>query len=142
VRHHNKPRRGRAHGASADDLFQNALFGEDASDRRAFDPRSDRKTLQLCRQVFRALSLALAGDGDDLLRDVQVGSVEPMGTASQLLVAVLVPRSAGAVSEVMARLESRAPALRAEVARSICRKRVPMLSFIAVPMEQEGAVHD
>lgn len=139
----NRPRRGRGRGApsrghSAQDVFEQALRGAEGEDRRAFDPRADRKTLQLCRQVQRALMLALAGEcGDDLLRDVSVDSVDPAGGAGHLLVVVSVPGGV-AVVEALARLNERSGKLRAIVAADICRKRVPMLSFIAVPRVEGG----
>jgi ribosome-binding factor A len=123
-------------------LFEQALFGDSESDRRRFDPRADRKTLQLCRQVKRALMLALAGEcDDDLLRDLSVDAVEPAGGAGHLVVTVSVPTNmldGIPVIEVLARLNGRAGQLRAVVAQSICRKRVPMLSFTAVPMTEGG----
>jgi hypothetical protein len=45
------------------------------------------------------------------------------------------------VVEVLARLNDRAGKLRAIVAGAICRKRVPMLSFVAVPA-MEGGYHE
>lgn len=121
-----------------------ALLGRSNESPGGFDAARDRKTLQLCRQVERALSLALAGERDDVLRDLTIDAVEPMGSASQLLVRVLVPASVGVtVIDVIGRLDAAATRLRVEVARSICRKRTPTLSFIAVPMapiepRQEG----
>ena len=48
-----------------------------------------RKTLQLCKQVERTLSLVLTGEcSDDVLRDLLVTSVEPIDGTSQLLVTV------------------------------------------------------
>jgi ribosome-binding factor A len=116
-------------------MFARALRGEDDSERRRFDARCDRKTLQLCEQVRRTLSQALQGEcDDDLLRELDVESVEPMGNGAQLLVRVSVPGGLDVAPwEVVARLNGRAARLRALVARSICRKRVPGLSFIAVP---------
>jgi hypothetical protein len=77
----------------------------------------------------------LAGEcADELLRDAFVESVEPLGGAGQLLVRVVVPGgAAGNAAEVMARLAAVTPRLRAIVAAEICRKRVPMLSFVVVP---------
>jgi ribosome-binding factor A len=137
--HRNRRWKGRAHDASAQ-IFERALRGEDTSDRKSFDPRTDHKTMQLCRQVQRALMLALAGEcADELLREVYVESVEPMGSASQLLVQVVLPNGAGMnYLEVLARLNERAPKLRAIVAHSICRKRVPNLSFVAIAAPQGG----
>ena len=117
-------------------LFRRVLLGDSSSsDQRKFNPSEDRKTLQLCRQVQRALSLSLAGEcADDLLRDVYVDSVVPMGGPGQLLVRVIAPADVAATpGEISARLEALTPRLRATVAREICRKRVPTLSFVVVP---------
>ena len=147
--HSNRPRRGRARGASADALFERALLGEDVSEKSPFDPRRDRKTLQLCRQVQRALSMALAGGrADDLLCELYVESVEPMGSPGQLRVVVVLPAGVGAAPvEVLARLGEHTSRLRAAVAREISRKRVPGLSFVVVPSSlpgdpREGGGHD
>jgi len=132
VGHSKKSRRGRARRAPADALFERALLG-DRDQAKEFDPRRDRKTLQLCRQVQRALSLALAGEcGDELLRDAFVEGVEPLGGPGQLLVRLAVPAGV-APGDVSARLAAAAPRLRAVVAGEICRKRVPTLSFVVVP---------
>jgi hypothetical protein len=123
--------RGTRPGRSSTDLFEAALFGKTESDRPRFDAGSDRKTLQLCRQVERAISLALSGHSDDLLRDLSVDGVEPMGSAGHLLVRVIVAADVSVI-DVMARLDAASARLRAEVAASICRKRVPALSFIPI----------
>jgi hypothetical protein len=126
----NRNRRGRAVEASAQDAFERALRGEGFSRRRGGNEGGDRKTLQLCRQVQRALMLA----------DVAVESVEPMdGTAGQLLVRVSISAEDGSAAEALAKLHERTPMLRAAVARSICRKRVPGLTFIMVA--REGGNH-
>jgi ribosome-binding factor A len=144
VRHSKKPWKGRARGAAADLAFEQALRGSRGREQSGrFDPRADRKTLQLCRQVHRALMLALSGEcSDDLLRDLVVDAVEPMGSASQLIVRVGVPRGAAGQSfaEILARLNERTPKLRATVAQAICRKRVPMLSFALVPAIDAGGI--
>ena len=82
----------------------------------------------------RALTLAAAGD------DVSIDAVEPMGTAAQLLVRIGVPPTASP-AEVVARLNGRAPQLRAAIASAISRKRVPTLTFVAVPTGS-GVDHD
>jgi ribosome-binding factor A len=129
---------GQRREASAERLFKLALSGEERGGEAAFNPRTDRKTLQLCRQVERALILALAGEcGDALLREVSVDSVEPAGGAGHLLVCVCVPRGES-VAAVVGRLNGRAGQLRSIAASSICRKRVPMLSFVAVPAREGG----
>jgi ribosome-binding factor A len=139
VSHKNKKWKVRAPELTADETFERALLGDESSNRKPFDPREDRKTQQLCQQVKRALILALAGECDDeVLRDVYVDSVEPMGSGSQLLVSVTVPATVGPASwEVLARLNDRSARLRAIVAHSICRKRAPGLSFVAVPQTPE-----
>ncbi|QOV88976.1 hypothetical protein [Humisphaera borealis] len=117
------------------DLFEQALRGHSGASGESFDAAHDRKTLQLCRQVERALSLALAGDRHEVLRDLTVDAVEPMGSAAQLLVRVLVPASVEvSVIEVIGILDGASPRLRAVVAQSICRKRTPSLSFLPVPL--------
>ena len=147
VSHRKRERRGRAPNATAELLFEDALFGAGRSAGKSFDPRTDRKTQQLCQQVRRALMLALAGEcDDDVLREVYIDSVDPMGSGSQLLVCVSAPVAMGIRPlDVLARLNDRSSKLRAIVARSICRKRVPGLSFVAVPQlheSGEGGKHD
>jgi hypothetical protein len=69
---------------------------------------------------------------DDLLAACSVEAVEPLPGGSRLLVRVGVPPDLRA-SEVNQRLAAAAPALRAEVARSITRRKVPELVYLAVP---------
>ncbi len=94
--------------------------------------RPDRKTLQLCEQVRKALEYALSGESnDDLLRMLYVATVEPAPDADRLMVTV-VPlakddRSDPAV--VISRLHAHAGALRTSVAAAISRRKVPDLLF-------------
>ena len=92
--------------------------------------QSERKTRQLCRQVQRALNLALAerapsGEVDDLFVD----EVTPAPGGGTLLVHVVVPPDR-AVGDALAALRREAPRLRADVARAIVRKRAPELAFV------------
>ena len=101
--------------------------------------KADYKTSQLCRQVERALSLALGGEcNDDLLRELLVESVVPFPNASRLLVRVVVPTHSADVPlvKVIERLNRAAPLLRGLVAQAITRKRAPEFSFIAVPWQE------
>jgi hypothetical protein len=151
VRHHKKPRQSRGNRDLLSDqtMFEEALLSDCRRHQRAndgqhrFDARADRKTLQLCRQVQHALMLALAGEcGDELLRDVCVESVEPLGGAGQLLVRIAPSASSPSpAAAVMARLDARAAMLRTIVAQSICRKRAPALSFVVVPPLVAGGDH-
>lgn len=87
----------------------------------------------LCRQVERALRLALGEVGDDLVAQLEIDSAAPAPSASHLLVRVIVPPTVDApVSEIVARLGRAAPRLRYAIAPSISRKRVPELSFVPV----------
>lgn len=113
------------------------------------DPRRRKerhKDQQLCRQVSQTLSLALAGCGDALLRDLYIADVVPAPDAGRLLVSVYPmtglistesdqPRdvmSAEQMSQILGRLEAAAPMLRREVASAITRKRAPELLFRVV----------
>jgi hypothetical protein len=141
VRHHKQQRRAR--GAAARSSFE--LFEQELTGRRPHKSRqrADHKTLQLCRQVERALSLALAGEcDDDVVRELLVDGVEPAGSASQLLVRLRVPATI-ATTDAFARVEAHSTTLRCLVAQSICRKRVPTLMFICLPeARSEGGGHE
>jgi ribosome-binding factor A len=98
----------------------------------------ERKTQQFCRQVQRALNVALAdrgvGDGFDGLF---VEEVSPAPDCGRLLVHVLVPGSLS-VGDVMVALSRESPRLRSEVASAITRKRAPELCFAPVCVEGGG----
>lgn len=114
-----------------DPAFAEALAGRESTgwSRRA---KQDQKARQLCRQVQRAISLALAGEcGDDVLRELYVADVTPAPDAGHLMVHVAVPEGARVV-EVLERLERVGPRLRAIVAQAITRKRAPELAFVPV----------
>ena len=95
--------------------------------------KRDHKTAQLCRQVFRAVSLALAECGDDVLRELIVHEVAPAPDASRLLVRVGFSASVAdvtGVADVLGRLARASGFLRREVAIAITRKRAPELTFL------------
>jgi ribosome-binding factor A len=99
--------------------------------------KSERKTKQLCRQVYQALTMALGGVGDAVLRDLTVESVVPAPNASRLLVRVALPpawpgQPPPAVETVMERLALANGRLRRSMAEAITRKRVPELTFLPV----------
>lgn len=100
----------------------------------------EQKTQQLCRQVQRALSLALAGEfAAGALGDLFVVGVSAAGGSGRLVVHVAVPVGS-AVTTVLGELRERAPQLRAVVAGFISRKRAPELSFVAVSPGSD--IHD
>ena len=105
--------------------FAEALTGELRFPQRR---KENYKALQLCRQVQRAIALALPS-GDEVLGDVYVADVTPAPDAAHLLVHVVVPAGVSIV-DVLRRLDEITPRLRAEVAQAITRKRAPEISFI------------
>jgi len=101
------------------------------------DPRSlpiaarnkvtNRKALQLCRQVERVLSVALEGE---LVRDLTVKSVVPGPDSSRLLVSVVFHGPEGVeAAAVLNALRDQHARLRSEIAYAIHRKKTPELAF-------------
>jgi len=115
-----------------DSIFESALE-ESEYQSRDRGRRIEQKTQQLCRQVQRALNLAMASlFTGGALDDVFVVAVSAVAGCGRLLAHVVIPsdRSAGSV---LAELRDRAPQLRAIVAGYISRKKAPELSFVAAP---------
>jgi ribosome-binding factor A len=127
--------RGRKGPQFIDPEFVEALY-QDKSSRSSADRQAERKAHQFCRQVQRALNLALAdrdiGDGID---DLFVEDVLPAPDCGHLLVHTVIPAGMSAV-DAMAALGREAPRLRSEVASAISRKRAPELCF--VPAYRDG----
>ncbi|HVX85527.1 MAG TPA: ribosome-binding factor A [Phycisphaerae bacterium] len=95
--------------------------------------KPDHKTAALCKQVHRALSLALAGEcADPLLQSLLVDAVLPAPHAGHLLVRLLSPDASPA--DLLPRLELVTGLLRNAIAQSINRKRTPQLSFQILPL--------
>jgi ribosome-binding factor A len=91
---------------------------------------TNRKALQLCRQVERALSVALEGD---VLRDLTVRSVLPAPDSSRLLVTFsLHGFDSVETAEVLTALDNDRAKLRGAVAAAIHRKKTPELAFHVV----------
>jgi len=94
--------------------------------------RPDRKTLQLCRQVERALHLAFADAyQDEILQQVAVTSVAPAPDSRHLAVLVepVDPKSTLTAEEVLPTLFAASPYLRNEIANAINRRKTPELSY-------------
>jgi ribosome-binding factor A len=109
--------------------FTEALYGA-SSERLSSGKQVDRKARQFCRQVQRALNLALADRWtDDRLNDLFVEDVSPAPDCAHLLVHVVIPAD-WPVAEALSALRRDAPHLRSEVAMATTRKRAPELSFV------------
>ena len=127
------PRRGRGRFGN-ENFFGGPIrpvFGEDGRDRKP-----DYKTLALCKQVRRAVALALSGEvADPILQELIVDEVLPAPHASRLLVRVMLRGREGGptVVEVLERLAMVEGLLRARVGEAIVRKRTPELGFLVVP---------
>lgn len=94
--------------------------------------RTNRKALQLCRQISHTLGSVLAWEsGDDLIRDLLVLSVDPAPDSTRVLVTISLQTTAD-VSLVLEKLRQHSGRLRTEVAAAIHRKRVPELVFRVV----------
>jgi ribosome-binding factor A len=104
---------------------------EGRSNRRSSDRHAQRKASQFCRQVQRALNLALVDAG------LFVEEVVPAPDCGHLLVHVFIP-AGRPVADAIDELRRDAPRLRSEVAMSITRKRAPELSFLPVFLEGGG----
>jgi len=92
-----------------------------------------RKVQQVCREVERTLSVALGASDDDLLASLSVLAVDPAPDASRLMVTVFTSTPGVEAAALLERLERLRPALRAEVAASLQRKRTPELAFRVAP---------
>lgn len=111
------------------------ILSEERNGNRSHNHQAQRKTQQFCRQVQRALNLALAdssvaGIGCDLFVD----EVSPGPDCGHLLVHIVV-QDGYSVVDAMSALRSDASRLRSEVAMAIARKRAPELSFVPVGMQ-------
>ena len=115
--------------------FVEALY-EDKSGSRSSGRHAQRKAQQFCRQVQRALNLALenrnVGDG---INGLFVEDVSPAPDCGRLLVHVVIPGGCP-VADAISALRRDTPRLRSEVAMEITRKRAPELTF--VPALPEG----
>lgn len=123
-----KPKSGEA-SSTVDPDFAAALEG-DSSRRDSASRRAEHKARQLCRQVQRALNLALAERGaDPNLEQLYIEDVTPAPGCGHLLVHFLAPPDQS-LADVFVSLRRETPWLRAQVAAAISRKHAPELSFV------------
>src|SRR4051794_17210089 len=96
----------------------------------------NRKDLQLCRQVFDALTYALAEIDDPIVDDLALASVVPAPSASRVQVNLVAMRDDIDCDVALANVRKHADELREEVAAEITRRRVPELVYRVVPRDQ------
>lgn len=107
-----------------------AALERDARESRSTGRHGEHKTRQLCRQVQRALNLALAERGSDpILDQLFIEEVSPAPGCGHLLVHFVAPVDRS-LADALAGLNREAPRLRAHVARAVSRKQAPELSFV------------
>lgn len=91
---------------------------------------TNRKTLQLCRQVERILAGVLEGE---ILRDLSVQSVVPAPDSSRMLATLIFHgEESVATGTILAALQASYTKLRREVAVAIYRRKTPELRFNVV----------
>ena len=119
--------------------------GEDHSPEQYFgdahrEGRGNWKREQLCKQVERAAALVVGDWVDDVLLGAAVASVEPWPDAARLRITVVLasPRVTEQVQEAHEALTRAVAAFRAEIARSIRRKRVPEIAFQVMLSSEDG----
>jgi len=108
-----------------EDQSPEQYFGE--PDRR----KKNWKTEQLCKQVEHAVAMLVGELADDVLLGAAVASVEPWPDAARLRITVVLVsgKAQENTQEAHEALTRAAGVFRAEIARSIHRKRVPEIAF-------------
>jgi ribosome-binding factor A len=108
---------------------------EDGLDPRIYfreraEKKPNRKVLQLCSEVAKAVGFALAWESnDDLLGSLFVEAVVPAPDSGRLLVTVSSQGAQIRPELVLERLQRVTGKLRAAVAAAVHRRRVPDLTF-------------
>jgi ribosome-binding factor A len=114
--------------------FAEILYGEE-NNNRSYNRQAQRKTQQFCRQVQRALNLALADTSvADIGCDLFVDEVSPGPDCGHLLVHIVV-QEGYSVADALSALRRESPRLRSEVAMAITRKRAPELACVPVSLD-------
>ena len=93
--------------------------------------KANKKAKQLSRQVGQTLELTIADCDDEWMQLLRIVRVQPAPDSSRLLVTIGVdmPRDQFDRDEILTRLQVQTGRLRAEIGRSISRKRIPNLTF-------------
>jgi ribosome-binding factor A len=104
--------------------------------------RRGHKDLQVCRQVFDALTYALAEVDDPLIDELSIAAVTPAPSAARVEVTLVPSRYDFDVDEALARLAEIVDDLREEVAAEITRRRVPELAFRITHLDLRSDLRD
>ncbi|MFN0253408.1 MAG: hypothetical protein ACKV2T_41445 [Kofleriaceae bacterium] len=96
----------------------------------------------MCRQVFDALTYALAEIDDPLIDELSIATVTPAPSAARVEVTLVPSRYDFDVDEALARLAEIVDDLREEVAAEITRRRVPELAFRITHLDPRSDVRD
>jgi ribosome-binding factor A len=89
----------------------------------------EHKDRQVCRQVFEALSCALAEIEDPLIDDLALAAVDPAPDAKRVLVTLISTRPDVDLDAAVERIQEFASDLREDVAAEVHRAGVPELTF-------------
>jgi ribosome-binding factor A len=112
---------------------------------RAFmTEKGDRKSRQLCKAAQRTLTLLLGGEfGDPLLQCLTLVDVTSDEAGASLLISLRYQNAGSSLHEdrILEKLRAVHGSLRAAVARSVNRKRVPALRFKLLRASSEVISH-
>jgi ribosome-binding factor A len=106
--------------------------------------RQSHKTKQLCKAAQRTLSLSWGGAfGDPILQSLSITDVTPDEGGASLLISFSCKDdgTSSDTTRILAKLHAVQGLLRAAIARSVNRKRVPTLKFKRVRANSEVSSH-
>ena len=109
------------------------------------ESRNQVKTQQLCRQVEQTLEMVINDcDPDSMVASMRVSAVIPAPDCSRMLVTLIVDIALEQfdMNQAMEDLVEQKSRLRSEVARSISRKRAPLLIYNLLPPVTSFAAKD
>ena len=98
--------------------------------------KNQRKDHQFCAQVQEAVQLALAEVYDEDLLSLFVLEARPAPHLGRIELLVEAPRGAD-LNQILEKLRQMTAYFRAEVANAIHRKKVPDLTFVITPRQEE-----
>jgi ribosome-binding factor A len=130
-------------------LLCDAIGPDDGLDSRLLSrsfthEKTSYKSWQLCKVAKHSLTLVLSGEfSDPMLHNLVIVDVTPHGEGESLLISFS-NNAAGSVAndeKILEKLHAIQGSLRAAIARSVKRKRVPALRFKQVQGDSEESSH-